>query len=378
MTISKFIAKWRKVELKERSAAQEHFIDLCNVFEHPTPAAADPTGQNFCFEKGAAKHAGGDGFADVWKRGSFGFEYKGKHKDLAAAYDQLLRYRNALENPPLLVVCDLDRIIVHTNFTGTVSATHEIALESLGTPRNIAILRAVFHDPETLHPARTSVAVTQDAARRFAEIAAAMRQRGLDPAAVAHFLDRIVFCLFAEDTRLLPDMVFHRIVTNSAGDPARLKDRTLTKLYNARPAWLADCHAKLDAAVAAAYGWPADLTDDAILENLLALNQAAATFKWSAEGKSLETQKNAGKPGLVASDDPLPYALNGGFQRGLICHKTEFLQHPFAPRFAQAANRTAFPSAGNPSRFQSRLPARPCCQPKLRGKKGLMNFRFMV
>ncbi|KAB2642054.1 MAG: hypothetical protein DVB26_03885 [Verrucomicrobia bacterium] len=35
-----------------------------------------------------------------------------------------MRYRNALENPPLLVVCDLDRIIVHTNFTGTVSATH--------------------------------------------------------------------------------------------------------------------------------------------------------------------------------------------------------------------------------------------------------------
>jgi len=43
MTIPEFIAKWRKVELKERSAAQEHFLDLCHVFEHPTPAAADPT-----------------------------------------------------------------------------------------------------------------------------------------------------------------------------------------------------------------------------------------------------------------------------------------------------------------------------------------------
>lgn len=221
MTIPEFIAKWRKVELKERSAAQEHFIDLCNVFEHPTPAAADPTGESFCFEKGAAKHEGGDGFADVWKRGFFGFEYKGKHKDLAAAYDQLLRYRNALESPPLLVVCDLDRIIVHTNFTGTVSATHEIALESLGDPRNVRILRGVFHNPETLHPARTSVAVTQDAARQFAEIADAMRQRGLDPAPVAHFLDRLVFCLFAEDTQLLPDMVFSRIVKNSSGDPTR-------------------------------------------------------------------------------------------------------------------------------------------------------------
>jgi hypothetical protein len=221
MTIPEFIAKWRKVELKERSAAQEHFIDLCNVLGHPTPAAADPTGEHFCFEKGAAKQGGGDGFADVWKRGFFGWEYKGKHKDLGAAYDQLLRYRDALESPPLLVVCDLDRIVVHTNFTGTVSVTSEIPLEKLGEPRNIEILRAVFDHPETLRPGRTSVAVTQEAARCFAEIADAMRQRGLDPAAVAHFLDRMVFCLFAEDTGLLPDMVFTRVVEKSGGDPAR-------------------------------------------------------------------------------------------------------------------------------------------------------------
>ena len=221
MTIPEFIAKWRKVELKERSAAQEHFIDLCNAMDQPTPAAADPTGASFCFEKGAAKHGGGDGFADVWKRGFFGWEYKGKHKDLVAAYDQLLRYRDALENPPLLVVCDLDRLIVHTNFTGTVSATHEIPLESLGEPRSIEILRALFHHPEALRPGRTSTAVTQDAARRVAEIADALRERGLDPAAVAHFLDRLVFCMFAEDTGLLPNMVFTRIVGQAQGDPAR-------------------------------------------------------------------------------------------------------------------------------------------------------------
>ena len=60
MTVQDFIIKWRKVELKERSAAQEHFLDLCAVFDHPTPAAADPTGEMFCFEKGAAKHGGAD------------------------------------------------------------------------------------------------------------------------------------------------------------------------------------------------------------------------------------------------------------------------------------------------------------------------------
>jgi type II restriction/modification system DNA methylase subunit YeeA len=57
---------------------------------------------------------------------------------------------------------------------------------------------------------------------------------------------------------------------------ATLKKRTLTNLYNERPAWLDHAHRDLDAAVAAAYGWPADLGDDAILERLFKLNQARA------------------------------------------------------------------------------------------------------
>ncbi len=51
-----------------------------------------------------------------------------------------------------------------------------------------------------------------------------------------------------------------------------LKKRTLTNLYNARPTWLANAHTQLDAAVYAAYGWPADLADEEVLKNLLALN----------------------------------------------------------------------------------------------------------
>ena len=51
-----------------------------------------------------------------------------------------------------------------------------------------------------------------------------------------------------------------------------LKKRTLTNLYNARPQWLVDAHAQLDAAVAAAYGWPADIADDVVLHELLARN----------------------------------------------------------------------------------------------------------
>jgi type II restriction/modification system DNA methylase subunit YeeA len=215
MNISEFVSKWRKVELTERSASQQHFLDLCEVFEHPKPAAADPSGETFTFEKGAAKHGGGQGWADVWKKGFFGWEYKGKHKDLDAAYDQLLRYREALENPPLLIVCDMDRFVIHTNFTATAARTHEITLDDLNTPRNIEILRNVFHEPEKLRPDATSEAITREVARRLGEVAQGLRKRGLDASEVARFLDRIVFCLFAEDVGLLPGKLFSRLVDKS-------------------------------------------------------------------------------------------------------------------------------------------------------------------
>ncbi len=63
----------------------------------------------------------------------------------------------------------------------------------------------------------------------------------------------------------------------SASDLKALQKRTLTNLYNAKPAWLAMAHQQLDQAVAAAYGWQddtPDLSDDEILKRLLALNLA--------------------------------------------------------------------------------------------------------
>ena len=55
MTPAAFIAKWRASTLKERSASQEHFLDLCRLLGEPTPAEADPTGAHYCFERGARK-----------------------------------------------------------------------------------------------------------------------------------------------------------------------------------------------------------------------------------------------------------------------------------------------------------------------------------
>lgn len=104
LTPREFAQKWGDSATKERAASQEHFIDLCRMLGEPTPNEADPTGTTYAFEKAVTKAAGGDGFADVWKKDFFGWEYKGKGKDLKVAYLQLLGYREDLSNPPLLVV----------------------------------------------------------------------------------------------------------------------------------------------------------------------------------------------------------------------------------------------------------------------------------
>jgi len=131
MTPQEFIAKWQRAALSERSAYQQHFLDLCDLLDQPTPAAADPDGAWYTFERGVRKTLGGQGWADVWLRGHFGWEYKKKRKNLDAAYQQLLLYREDLENPPLLVVCDLDRFEIHTNFTGTAKQVHAFDLDGL-------------------------------------------------------------------------------------------------------------------------------------------------------------------------------------------------------------------------------------------------------
>jgi hypothetical protein len=90
LTPAAFAAKWKGIATSEKASAQSHFIDLCRMLGEPTPHEADPIGSQFAFEKRVVKAGGGDGFADVWKRDFFAWEYKGKYKDLKAAYVQLL------------------------------------------------------------------------------------------------------------------------------------------------------------------------------------------------------------------------------------------------------------------------------------------------
>jgi hypothetical protein len=71
LTPAAFAAKWHGVTTTEKTSAQEHLIDLCRMLGEPTPHEADPVGAHFAFEKRVGKAAGGNGFADVWKRDFF-------------------------------------------------------------------------------------------------------------------------------------------------------------------------------------------------------------------------------------------------------------------------------------------------------------------
>ena len=193
MTAAEFKKKWSRYQGKETSAYQGHFDDLCRLLGQQTPAEADPSGSDFfCFQKRVVKDAElfdlketpeaneptERGFADVWKKGHFAWEYKGKKKNLDEAYPRL-------------------------------------------EPRD-------------------------------------------------------------------------------ADCAAKLKERTLTKLYNERPAWLDLAHKKLDAAVAAAYGWPADLTDEQILERLLALNlERAAEEAHAAKARKQKSQRDKSEHEMI-------------------------------------------------------------------------------
>ncbi len=256
MTVAEFKTKWLRYQGKETSAYQEHFNDLCQLLGLPTPAEADLSGSDwFCFQKrvvkdlelfaiepdGAEAPKEKRGFADVWRKGAFAWEYKGKHHDLDVAYRQLQRYRESLLNPPLLVVCDFERFIIRTNFNGTVQEVYDFHLTRIDDPKNWRILRALFTDPDSLRPVRTTAEVTEALASAIAEIAKSLQKREAVELADAHtraemnfaqrknlriarFLNRLVFCFFAEDTGLLPPKLFSDLLKLGLDDPHHLAE----------------------------------------------------------------------------------------------------------------------------------------------------------
>lgn len=202
MAVEEFVAKWAAAEGGERALAQSQFNDICAVLGVETPAEADAAGRGS--EYGFEKQVPG-GSADVWKRGCFGWEYKRPGANLRAAYQQLLGYREGLENPPLLIVSDMKSFELHTNFTNAAVRVIKFALKDLrdSPDFHLRILRDAFEHPEALHPDRDPRHITAVAARKIGEAASVLRERdGVDAGTVARFLIRAIFCMFAESADL--------------------------------------------------------------------------------------------------------------------------------------------------------------------------------
>lgn len=246
LTLPQFVAKWKASHLSEHSVAKEQFLDICRLLNYSCPAEADSTGDYFTFEKHVDKVSGGKGFADVWMRDHFAWEYKSEGRDLNAAFQQLLQYRIALGNPPLLVVSDLKSFRIHTNFDRTKERIYSFTLDELQknspTPAcplpPLEVLRALFFDCDQLRPERTAARLTEDAARLFSRLAESIEldgadpRRGMDRHRVAHFLMKLLFCLFADSIGLLPEHVFRAMVEKDRGSP-ELFERKLRNLFRA-------------------------------------------------------------------------------------------------------------------------------------------------
>lgn len=232
MRAEDFIAKWKHSDLNEAQGAKQHFLELCDVLDVPKPKTTRADG--YGFEVNVDKTGGGIGYADVWKKGCFAWEYKSPDKNLSDALKQLKLYASDLENPPLLIVSDMRRIELHTNWTNMVQEKHVLELDELADVRLRQKLKWAFDEAtlQELRPRRSANATTEDVAEKFVRIAQNLREQGHDPEKVAHFVNRMVFCMFAEDVDLLPKKMFQQMLEASLHEPKQFV-RNAEQLFKA-------------------------------------------------------------------------------------------------------------------------------------------------
>lgn len=290
MTPAEFKTKWAKVTAKETSAYVEHFNDLCQMLRLPTPWLADPPGSDFfCFQKRVVKdaelfdlenprrqRAGGTRLCRRVEKGLLRLD----SKVIAIAFDDDFHF-GVLQSR------------LHQLWTLATCGWHGIGNDATYNPTEC------FETFPFPRPTRAQEATIAAAAKELNEL----RERRLNPpewtetrtltfpGSAAGPWARYVDPATADPKTGVGTVRYPRLEPRDADCAAKLKKRTLTNLYNERPAWLDLAHKKLDAAVATAYGFPADLSDEQILERLLALNLDRA----AEEAKSAQTTKPAKK-----------------------------------------------------------------------------------
>ena len=238
-----FIQKWSRVSASELSTSQSFLIDLCTLLGVATPhATAD---QEYMFERPVTfTHGDGTtsaGRIDLYRRGAFVLESKklkapthtkGFDDALLRARSQAEAYARALPSgegrPPFVVVVDVGhRIELYAEFSRTGAtytpypdpSSHRITLEDLRRPEILDRLRRLWADPLSLDPSRESARVTRQIASKLADLARSLEESGNEPEAVAQFMQRAIFTMFAEDVGLLPPNAFRDLLAKHGDDP---------------------------------------------------------------------------------------------------------------------------------------------------------------
>ena len=280
--IQAFITKWQLSGAAERANAQLFLAELCDILglERPQPSGPDETQNAYCFEKAIPSGSGTTNFIDLYKRGHFVLECKqgvadgpedaplsaagkaamkqrktghGKHGTrgfdtaMIKAHAQAQRYARALPKeevpdgrPPFVVVVDVGHSIsLYTDWTRMGGeylpfpdpASYRIPLKGLLAEATRATLRAIWTDPLSLDPGRRSAKVTREIADSLAKLARSLEgnpgsRTGVthSPEAVAAFLMRSLFTMFAEDVDLLPFGSFTKLLGELKDEPGHFKE----------------------------------------------------------------------------------------------------------------------------------------------------------
>jgi type I restriction-modification system DNA methylase subunit len=267
----RFIDRWRRNEGgAERANFPLFLTELCALLALPQPDPADATHEHndYVFERAVTFHDAdgktGHGRIDLYRRGCFVLEakqsrQKGGAKEVALTpeldlgleaargrrsahrgWDVLMRnarvqaeeYARALPAshgwPPFILVCDVGHVIeVFADFSGQGKnyrqfpdrESFRIYLDDLKRPEAQARLRAIWHEPHSLDPARHAAAVTRNIAGRLAKVSQLLEERGHPAERVAHFLMRCLFTMFAEDVGLIDKGSFADVLNDARANP---------------------------------------------------------------------------------------------------------------------------------------------------------------
>lgn len=278
--IEEFISEWRGTGGSELANTQSFINGLARLLgvDPPRGAKQDDTLNDYVFERRVFQDNGDGttsfGRVDCYKRGCFILEAKqGSEADQAAAdkgeddldifgqtanarvargtarrgtpgwakamvqaKGQAERYAKALPVdhgwPPLLLVADIGYCIeVYADFTGTGKAyaqfpdraRYRIMLEDLRDEKVRDRLRAIWTDPKSLDPTARAARVTRDIADLLATVARRLEKRGYDAETTSGFLMRVLFTMFAEDSKLIPEGSFTQLLKSQRAHPEHLE-----------------------------------------------------------------------------------------------------------------------------------------------------------